>query len=167
MKVYFGKSFGRNFTNLTGAPKKGNKTTTMIVYDEAKDFLKKVPPFQFLDEETLYGIIPYLRLEFYSKGTVILEEGGKSSEFLYLIKKGAVKVTFILRPRRSEPLPSSTLLKPFTASRMPKRLPGSRTGKRPVWWLGWTRTVTVRCNMGRASLSRGSRSSLRMKTGIS
>ncbi|OAQ21684.1 Crp/Fnr family transcriptional regulator [Thermosulfurimonas dismutans] len=65
----------------------------MIVYDEAKEFLKKVPPFQFLDEETLYGIIPYLRLEFYPKGTVILEEGGKSSEFLYLIKKGAVKIT--------------------------------------------------------------------------
>lgn len=65
----------------------------MIIYNEAKDFLKKVPPFQFLDEETLYGIIPYLRLEFYPKGTVILEEGGKSSEFLYLIKKGAVKIT--------------------------------------------------------------------------
>ena len=65
----------------------------MVVYEEAKEFLEKIPPFQFLDEETLYGIIPHLQIEFYPKDTIILEEGGESSNFLYLIKKGAVKIT--------------------------------------------------------------------------
>ncbi len=65
----------------------------MPVYEEIKEFLKKIPPFQFLDEETLLSLIPHMRLEFYPKDTVILKEGGKSSEFLFLRKKGAVKVT--------------------------------------------------------------------------
>ncbi len=65
----------------------------MVIYEEVKEFLKKVPPFQFLEEETLYSIIPYLQLDFYPKDTVILKEGGESSNFLYLIKKGAVKIT--------------------------------------------------------------------------
>ncbi len=65
----------------------------MVVYEEAREFLKKTPPFQFLEEETLESLLPYLKLNFYPKDTVILEEGKESSDHLYLIKKGAVKIT--------------------------------------------------------------------------
>jgi len=65
----------------------------MPILEEVIEFLKSVPPFQFLAEEELQAIGPLFSMEFYPKGTVILKESGPPSEALRIIKKGAVQVS--------------------------------------------------------------------------
>ncbi len=60
--------------------------------EEVVAFLKKVPPFQFLEEPALRELARSLELEYYPTGTVILEQGGPPSEHLIVIKKGGAKV---------------------------------------------------------------------------
>lgn len=60
--------------------------------EETVEFLRKVPPFQFLDESTLNEVASSVSLELYPKGTVILRQDGPPSEYLRIIKKGAIKV---------------------------------------------------------------------------
>jgi len=64
---------------------------TMIIEDVV-EFLKHVPPFQFLDEPALTDLAVGMSMEFFPKGTTILKQGGAASKYLYIIKKGGVKV---------------------------------------------------------------------------
>ncbi len=72
-----------------------------MIIEEIVNFLKEVPPFQFLEEEELRGVAANLTLEFYPKGTLILKQGTRNTEGLRIIKKGAVKV-FITGPAGEE-----------------------------------------------------------------
>lgn len=63
------------------------------IIEEVIDFLRKVPPFQFLDEETLRSITKDVSMELYPKGTTILYYGGPMGKYLNVIKKGAVKIS--------------------------------------------------------------------------
>jgi CBS domain-containing protein len=63
-----------------------------VIVDEVVDFLKAVPPFQFLDEETLKVVSAEASVEFFPKGTTILFQEGPAAENLMVIKKGGVKV---------------------------------------------------------------------------
>lgn len=63
------------------------------VIEEVIDFLKKVPPFQFLDEEALKSITKDVSIELYPKGTIILYQGGPIGKYVNVIKKGAVKIS--------------------------------------------------------------------------
>ena len=64
-----------------------------MILEEAINFLKKEPPFQFLDDATLKAVAGSLSMEFYPRDTVILKQDGPPSDYLRIIKKGAVKVT--------------------------------------------------------------------------
>ncbi len=64
----------------------------MLITEDVIDFLKSVPPFQFLDEGSLRRISENISMEFYPKGTTILHQDGPPSEYLRIIKKGGVKV---------------------------------------------------------------------------
>jgi CBS domain-containing protein len=64
----------------------------MLIAEDVIDFLKNVPPFQFLDEKELRDIAGNISLEFYPKGTTILHQDGPPSDYLRVIKKGGVKV---------------------------------------------------------------------------
>ncbi len=63
-----------------------------MIIEEVISFLKKEPPFQFLDDVTLKSVAGSLSMEFYPKGTVILKQDGPPSDSLRIIKKGGVKV---------------------------------------------------------------------------
>lgn len=63
-----------------------------MVIEEVINFLKKEPPFQFLDEVTLRSVAGSVSMEFYPRDTVILRQDGPVSKSLRIIKKGAVKV---------------------------------------------------------------------------
>jgi CBS domain-containing protein len=63
-----------------------------MVIEEVIAFLKKVPPFQFLDDEAIKTIASGVSIEFYPKDTLILKQDGVPSEYLRIIKKGSVKV---------------------------------------------------------------------------
>lgn len=64
-----------------------------MIVEDVIEFLKKVPPFQFLDEKTLSSFAGNLAMEFYPKGSVILKQDGPPSTYLRVIKKGGVKVS--------------------------------------------------------------------------
>ncbi len=56
-------------------------------------FLKTVAPFHFLPEFELEAVARKVSLEYFPKDTVILAAGGKSSELLYVVHKGGVRLT--------------------------------------------------------------------------
>jgi CBS domain-containing protein len=66
-----------------------------IILEEIVAFLRKVPPFQFLDDTDLETVARNLSLEFYPKGTVVLRQDGPPSDSLRIIKKGGVKVSMV------------------------------------------------------------------------
>jgi CBS domain-containing protein len=72
----------------------------MIITEDLIDFLKSVPPFQFLDEKSLQSIAGNVSMEFYPKGTTILHQDGPPSEYLRIVKKGGVKV--FITPEKGE-----------------------------------------------------------------
>lgn len=63
-----------------------------MLIEEVIEFLRKIPPFQFLDDPTLKNITSGISMEFYPKGSVIQYQGGPAPEYLSIIKKGEVKV---------------------------------------------------------------------------
>lgn len=63
-----------------------------MMREEIIEFLRRVPPFQFLDEKTLNEFASGVSFEFYPKGTMILRQDGPASEHLRIIKRGGVKV---------------------------------------------------------------------------
>ncbi|MFH0730371.1 MAG: putative nucleotidyltransferase substrate binding domain-containing protein [Pseudomonadota bacterium] len=63
-----------------------------MILEDALDFLKGIPPFQYLEGNLLKKTAGELSLEFYPRGTVILKQNGPPSNCLRIIKKGAVQV---------------------------------------------------------------------------
>ena len=66
-----------------------------MILEDVIAFIKKVPPFQFLDDADLQAVARNLSMEFYPKNTVILRQDGLPSEALRIIKKGEVKVSMV------------------------------------------------------------------------
>lgn len=60
--------------------------------EEVRNFLKDIPPFQFLEEDSLSHIAGVASVVFYPKGSTILLQNGPPSDSLRIIKKGGVKV---------------------------------------------------------------------------
>lgn len=66
------------------------KTATL---DELETFLKDIPPFNLLPGKALKEIIPTLAVQRFSAEDLILRPDGPPTQFLYLIRSGAVKFT--------------------------------------------------------------------------
>ena len=64
-----------------------------MILDDVVTFLKKVPPFQFLEEAELRKAASAMALQFFPKGHVIRRQDSEPSETLHIIKKGAVKLS--------------------------------------------------------------------------
>ena len=65
---------------------------TPVSLEEALSFLRKVPPFQFLDEHLLRKVAGCLSLTVYPKDTVVLKQHGPPSDCVRIIRRGAVRV---------------------------------------------------------------------------
>lgn len=63
-----------------------------MIIEDVIEFLKKAPPFQFLNEAEIRNIAAGVSIEFYPKGSTILQQDGPASKYLRVIKKGGVKV---------------------------------------------------------------------------
>lgn len=62
------------------------------IIEDIMDFLKSVAPFEFLSDEVINSVTVKTSMEYFPKGTHILLQDGSPSEFLYIIKKGGVKI---------------------------------------------------------------------------
>jgi CBS domain-containing protein len=61
------------------------------MYDIA-EFLRRHPPFDSLDEETLENVAASAEIEFYASGTAILESAAATSQFAYVVRRGSVEL---------------------------------------------------------------------------
>jgi len=75
-------------------PLKPNNGNSMILEDVVA-FLKKVPPFQFLEDAELPSVARNLSMEFYPKDRVVMKQDGAPSDALRIIKKGGIKVSMV------------------------------------------------------------------------
>ena len=57
-------------------------------------FLKRFPPFDELPDDDLARLASSAEIEFFPAGASILEQSGKPSQFLYVVRSGAVEVLF-------------------------------------------------------------------------
>src|SRR5208283_3466290 len=64
-----------------------------MVIEDVGDFLRGIPPFQFLDEAIINDIAGSITMEFYPKDRVILRQDGPASDSLRIIKNGGVKIS--------------------------------------------------------------------------
>jgi CBS domain-containing protein len=60
--------------------------------EDVIEFIRNVPPFQELDEATLRNLAGGVSMEFYPKGSTILQQDGPASDYLRIVRKGTVKV---------------------------------------------------------------------------
>ncbi len=64
-----------------------------MLLEDVINFLKNVPPFQFLEERDIHAVARNLSMDFYPKDSVIMQQDGPPSEALRIIKKGSIKLT--------------------------------------------------------------------------
>src|SRR5512146_1018428 len=67
--------------------------STSVVLDAVTDFLKAIPPFQFLSLPELKALARTMSQEYFPRDTIILSAGNEPSDSLYVIKKGGVKLS--------------------------------------------------------------------------
>ena len=70
-----------------------HSSSQSVVTGTVVAFLQNVPPFQFLSPADLARLARHMTLEFFPRDTVILKAGHPTSEALYIVHKGAVKLT--------------------------------------------------------------------------
>jgi CBS domain-containing protein len=63
-----------------------------MLIDDTLMFLKQTPPFSFIDDMVLAGIIKDITMALHPRGQVILRQSGPAAEHLEIIRSGAVKV---------------------------------------------------------------------------
>ncbi|MBC8414154.1 MAG: CBS domain-containing protein [Nitrospira sp.] len=63
-----------------------------MLTEKVISYLQGIPPFQFLDEETLKSLASSISIEFFPKDIMILGQDGPPSKALRIIKKGGVKI---------------------------------------------------------------------------
>ena len=56
------------------------------------DFLRRHPPFDSLDGETLEAVSASAEIEFYAAGTAILESAAATSRHAYVVRRGSVEL---------------------------------------------------------------------------
>jgi len=74
-----------------------------MVTDAVVTFVKSIPPFQYLPENELRRLAGTISLEYFPRGKAILTAGSKASDSLYIVQKGAVKLT--IRTELGEEVP--------------------------------------------------------------
>ena len=57
------------------------------------EFIRKVSPFDGLDQDSLEKIVSAMEVAYYPRDQVIIQRGGPASEFLYFIQSGSARVS--------------------------------------------------------------------------
>ncbi len=68
------------------------RSSSSVVNETVIEFLKTVPPFEFLPPGELSRLVPSMTLEYFPKDAVIIKAGHRTSEALYIVHKGAVQL---------------------------------------------------------------------------
>ena len=66
-----------------------SSNSTSVVLEAVTDFLKEIPPFQFLPAPELKTLARTMSQEYFPRDTLILSAGGEAADSLYIIKRAA------------------------------------------------------------------------------
>jgi CBS domain-containing protein len=69
-----------------------SSSSSSVVNETVVEFLKTVPPFQFLPHGELGRLVSKMTLEYFPKDTTIIKAGHRASDALYIVHKGAVEL---------------------------------------------------------------------------
>lgn len=75
-----------------GRPVAADKTDTLTVVLEVERFLGAHAPFRGLPDDVLAEVAAAVIVDFFPTGTVVLEQGGRPSEFLFVLRRGEVEL---------------------------------------------------------------------------
>jgi len=64
-----------------------------VIAEDVIEFLRHVPPFEFLEDADLRKVAENLTIEFYPKDSVILKQDAPANDALRIIKKGGVTIS--------------------------------------------------------------------------
>ncbi|MDW8058621.1 MAG: putative nucleotidyltransferase substrate binding domain-containing protein [Thermomicrobium sp.] len=62
-----------------------------VVLGSVVEFLRRVPPFQFLDEERLERLTKRVEVHYFPRGAVLIRRGERPPEYLWVVVRGGVK----------------------------------------------------------------------------
>lgn len=63
-----------------------------VVTESVVEFLKAIPPFQFVSTSELATLAKSMTLEYFPKDTTIISAGPRAADALYIVQKGGVKL---------------------------------------------------------------------------
>lgn len=62
-----------------------------VVLGSVVDFLRRVPPFQFLSEERLRQLVKRIEVHYFPRGAVLIRRGERPPDYLWVVVRGGVK----------------------------------------------------------------------------
>lgn len=77
--------------------------TASIAYRVA-DFLRRYPPFQYLEQSELLDLVAGGRVIFHEDGELVFERGQKRRPYIYVIQKGVVRLVEDVEDGEAEPI---------------------------------------------------------------
>ena len=63
-----------------------------MIREESIEFFSSILPFSMMAKQDLASLVEFTAMDFFPRGEKILKQGGPPSKYLYIIKKGGVKV---------------------------------------------------------------------------
>ncbi|KEO73565.1 DUF294 nucleotidyltransferase-like domain-containing protein [Anditalea andensis] len=64
-----------------------------VIVNRVKEFLRRFPPFTFLDEKSLEHVSTEVEVRYYGQGDKVFGQGEPAQNFFFVIKEGSVKLT--------------------------------------------------------------------------
>lgn len=64
-----------------------------VIVNRVKEFLRKYPPFTFLDDTSLEHVSTEVEVRYYGLGEKVFGQGEPAQNFFFIIKEGSVKLT--------------------------------------------------------------------------
>jgi CBS domain-containing protein len=66
---------------------------TNVITNRVKEFLKRFPPFSFLEEEALNAVAKGVEIRYFAAGETIFHQGDPAQDYFFVIREGSVELT--------------------------------------------------------------------------
>ena len=64
-----------------------------VIVNRVKEFLKRFPPFSFLNEDSLELVAKGVEVRYFDKGEVLFEQGESAQNYFFVLKEGSVELS--------------------------------------------------------------------------
>jgi CBS domain-containing protein len=64
-----------------------------IIVNRVKEFLKRYPPFTFLNDSSLELVAKGVEVQYFGKGEILFEQGEPAQNYFFVLKEGSIDLT--------------------------------------------------------------------------